>query len=119
MSTHEARDGRADASGPESASGRSRREILKKGAIVGAAVAWATPTMQIINMAGAAAKGVDGSFVKAPTQVPRGATVKVSPTKPPHDHDGHCGCRCHQQCDQMPMPAATVPPMSMRLPPAM
>ena len=49
--------------------GQSRRQFIRKAGVVAGATAWAVPTMQVLNMASAAA-GVEGSVV--PTEPPHG-----------------------------------------------
>ncbi|MCP3975301.1 MAG: hypothetical protein GY720_12520 [bacterium] len=61
--------------------GASRREFIKKAGVVAGATAWAVPTMQIINMAGASAQ-TNGSVVD-PTRPPSSTTTRPPTTHPP------------------------------------
>jgi len=58
--------------------GESRRDFLKKAG----AVAWVVPTLQVVNMASAAAGVVEGSMVTT-TPPPSTSTTTTTTTKPP------------------------------------
>ena len=59
----------------------SRRDLLKRGAVVAGAAMWAAPTVQVVNMAAAGAS--TGSHVGSPV----GGGGKTSDRTTPEDKD--------------------------------